>query len=63
MPGQPASKAPGKVKVTVSLSRSAVAALGRIAAKRLEAGSSQREVQQSALIEEAIQALREKEQV
>jgi hypothetical protein len=54
-------KIPGKVKLTVSLSRSAVAALDRIAAKRLEAGSSRREIQQSVLIEEAIQALRSKE--
>lgn len=63
MPGQTTRKAPGKVKLTVSLSRPAVAALDRIAAKRLEAGSSRREIQQSALIEEAIQALREKEKV
>lgn len=51
------------MKLTVSLSRSAVAALDRIAAKRLEAGASRREIQQSALIEEAIQALRHKEEV
>jgi hypothetical protein len=63
MPGQTTRKAPGKVKLTVSLSRSAVAALDRIAAKRLEAGSARREIQQSALIEEAIQALRAKESV
>lgn len=63
VPGQMTRKAPGKVKVTVSLSRSAVAALDRIAAKRMEAGASRREVQQSALIEESIQALRQKEEV
>jgi hypothetical protein len=63
MPGQTTRKAPGKVKLTVSLSRSSVAALDRISAKRLEAGASRREIQQSALIEEAIQALRQKEEV
>jgi hypothetical protein len=63
VPGQTTRKAPGKVKLTVSLSRSAVAALDRIGAKRLEAGASRREIQQSALIEEAIQALRDKEGV
>jgi len=63
MPGQTTRKGPGKVKLTVSLSRSAVAALDRIAAKRLEAGAARREIQQSALIEEAIQALRQKEEV
>jgi hypothetical protein len=51
------------VKLTVSLSRAAVAALDRISAKRLEAGSSRREIQQSVLIEEAIQSLRVKEGV
>jgi hypothetical protein len=63
MPGQTTRKSPGKVKVTVTLSRPAVAALDRIAAKRLEAGASRRDIQQSALIEEAIQALRAKEGV
>lgn len=63
MPEKMAIKAPGKVKLTVSLSRSAVAALDRIAAKRMEAGASRREIQQSALIEESIQALRGKEGV
>lgn len=63
MPGQTTRKAPGKVKLTVSLSRSSVAALDRISAKRVEAGASRREIQQSALIEEAIQALRQKEEV
>jgi len=58
-----AGKAFGKVKLTVSLSRSAVAALDRIAAKRLEAGAGRRQVQQSAVVEEAIQALRAKEGV
>lgn len=63
VPGQTTRKSAGKVKVTVSLSRSAAAALDRIAAKRLESGASRREIQQSALIEEAIQALRQKEEV
>ena len=63
MPGQKPEKQLGKVKVTVSLSRSAVAALDRISAKRLEAGAGRRQVQQSAMIEEAIQALRQKEGV
>ena len=52
----------GKVKVTVSLSRSAVAALDRIGATRLEAGAGQRQVQKSALLEEAIELLRRKGQ-
>jgi hypothetical protein len=52
-----------KVKLTVSLSRSSVAALDRIAAKRVEDGASRRDVQQSAIIEEAIQKLRGKEGV
>jgi hypothetical protein len=52
-----------KVKLTVSLSRAAVAALNRISAKRVEAGATRRQVQQSALIEEAIQALRKKEEL
>lgn len=57
------SKAATKVKVTVSLTRSAVASLDRISAKRVEEGAGRRQVQQSALIEEAILALREKERV
>lgn len=63
VPGQTPVKQLGKVKVTVTLSRSAVAALDRISAKRLEAGAGRRQVQQSAIIEEAIQALRNKEEV
>jgi hypothetical protein len=62
-PGRSTEKPLSKVKVTVSLSRSAVAALDRISAKRLEAGAGRRQVQQSAIIEEAIQALRQKEGV
>ncbi len=63
MPGQKTEKPAAKVKVTVSLSRSAVASLDRISAKRLEAGAGRRQVQQSVIIEEAIQALRQKEGV
>ena len=63
VPGQKTEKQATKVKLTVSLSRSAVAALDRISAKRLEAGAGRRQVQQSAIIEEAIQALRQKEGV
>jgi len=55
------SPAESKVKLTISLSRPAVAALNRIGAKRLEAGAGRRQVQQSVLIEEAVQALRKKE--
>ena len=63
VPGQKTKKQATKVKLTVSLSRSAVAALDRISANRLEAGAGRRQVQQSAIIEEAIQALRQKEGV
>lgn len=63
VPGHKTEKQASKVKVTVSLSRSAVAALNRISAKRVEAGAGRRQVQQSAIIEEAIQALRQKEGV
>jgi hypothetical protein len=49
--------------LTISLSRAAVAALNRISAKRVEAGAARRQVQQSVLIEEAVQALRKKEGV
>jgi hypothetical protein len=52
---------PVKMKVTVSLSRAAVAALDRIGAKRVEAGARRRQSKQSALIEEAIHDLRRKE--
>lgn len=51
----------GKMKITLSLSRSALAALDRISAKRLERGASRREVQQSILVEEAIELLKRKE--
>lgn len=50
-----------KIKVTLSLSRDVLAALDRISAKRLERGASRREVQQSALVEEAIELLKRKE--
>lgn len=61
MTRKPASKV--KLKLTISLTRSAVAALDRIAAKRIEDGASRRELQHSALIEEAIHSLRDKEGV
>src|SRR5712691_2679980 len=48
----------GKVKLTVSLSRSAVASLERIGAARLEAGEGRRQINKSALLEEAIGLLR-----
>jgi hypothetical protein len=51
----------GKMKITLSLSRSALAALDRIRAKRLERGASRREVQHGTLVEEAIELLRKKE--
>ena len=63
MPGQMTRKPASKVKLTISLTRSAVAALDRIAAKRIEDGASRRELQNSALIEEAIHSLRDKEGV
>ena len=57
-----ASKQPGpKLKITLSMSRSALAALDRVRAKRLERGGGRREVQNSALVEEAIELLRQKE--
>ena len=49
------------MKITLSLSRSGLATLDRIRAKRLEQGASRREVQHGALVEEAIQLLKEKE--
>jgi len=59
----PTEKLPTKVKVTVSLSRAALATLDRIRGKRLEAGARRRQAQQSALIEEAIHDLRRKERI
>lgn len=56
-------KPSAKVKVTVSLSRAALATLDRIRGKRLEAGVRRRQAQQSALIEEAIHDLRRKERM
>ncbi len=49
------------IKLTLNLSRSSVAALDRIRAKRLERGASRREVQPSRLIEEAVELLKKKE--
>lgn len=51
------------MKITLSLSRSVLAALDRISAKRLERGASRREVQQSILVEEAIELLKRKERL
>lgn len=50
-----------RIKTTLSLSRSVLAALDRIKANRLERGASRREVQHSALVEEAIELLKRKE--
>lgn len=50
-----------KIKVTLSLPRSAVAALDRIGAKRLENGASRREIQHSTLVKEAVDLLKNKE--
>ncbi len=61
--GPMATKTLAKVKVTVSLTRAAVAALDRIRGKRLEAGARRRQAQQSSLIEEAIHDLRRKERI
>jgi hypothetical protein len=57
------AKSVAKVKVTVNLTRAAVAALDRLRGKRLEAGVKRRLAQQSALIEEAIHDLRRKERL
>lgn len=56
----PMPKRSSKVRLTVLLTRPSVAALDRISAKRIEAGAGRRQVQRSALIEEAIQALRKR---
>lgn len=50
-----------KMKITLSVSRHALAAMDRIRAKRLEEGANRREVQPSTLVEEAIGLLRRKE--
>ena len=50
-----------KMPVTLSLSRSALATLARIKAKRIERGASRRQIQDGALVEEAIVLLRQKE--
>lgn len=51
----------GKMKITLSISRSLLADLDRIHAKRLESGASRREAQNSVLVEEAIELLKRKE--
>lgn len=50
-----------KIKITLSLSRSALAVLDRIRAKRFEGGASRREIQHNTLVEEAIELLKRKE--
>lgn len=50
-----------KIKITLSISRSFLAALDRIRAKRLEKGASRKEIQHSTLVEEAIELLKQKE--
>jgi hypothetical protein len=50
-----------KMKITLSVSRTALAAMDRIGAKRLEEGANRREIQPSTLVEEAIGLLRLKE--
>jgi len=57
----PAPQSAGKMKITLNLSRAAVAVLDRVRANRLEQGASRREVQQSTLVEEAIELLKQKE--
>jgi hypothetical protein len=52
-----------KIKITLSLSRSALAVIDRVRAKRLEKGASRREIQHSTLVEEAIEMLKRKEDI
>ena len=58
---RPAKRPAEKMKITLSLSRSALAVLDRVRAKRLEEGASRREVQPSQLVEEAIELLKQRE--
>ncbi len=60
---KPSKQANEKMKITLSLSRAALAALDRIRANRLEEGAGRREVQHSALVEEAIELLKRKEEL
>ena len=57
----PTNQSAGKMKITLSLSRATLAVLDRVRAKRLEQGASRRAVQQSSLVEEAIELLKQKE--
>ena len=50
-----------KIKITLSISRGAIATLDRIRAKRFEEGASRRQLQNSALVEEAIKLLKREE--
>lgn len=50
-----------KMSVTLKISRSAIATLDRVKAKRIECGASRRQVQHGALVEEAIELLKRKE--
>lgn len=58
---RPAKRPAEKMKITLSLSRSALAVLDRVRAKRFEEGASRREVQPSQLVEEAIELLKQRE--
>lgn len=55
------SKNSHRMPVTLRLSRSAVATLGRIRTKRLEAGARPRDIQNGKLVEEAISLLKHNE--
>jgi hypothetical protein len=57
----PAPQSGGKIKMTLNLSRAAVAVLDRVRAKRLEQGVGRRAAQPSNLVEEAIELLKQKE--
>lgn len=50
-----------KIPITLSLPRSALAALDRIRAKRFEKGATRRAVQNGALVEEAVELLKKSE--
>ncbi len=60
---KPSKKPAAKLKITLSLSRSILAALDRISAKRVEKGASRRDVQHSILVEEAVELLKRKEEL
>ncbi len=50
-----------KIKITLTLPRGTMVALDRIRAKRTQKGAARREIGPSALVEEAIKLLRERE--